>query len=128
MSILNPLPELLSFSYLAPLLLRVIVGAYFLNQLIAIINAKFIKKQDIKIKNNLKYLIGLETISAVALIIGFYTQIAVLVLTITTLINLILEKKVSLKKTKLQLYIFIFAILISLLFTGAGFFSIDLPL
>ena len=129
MNILNPLPDLLSYAYLAPFLLRIIIGTYFLNQVITIIGVKFQNKGKLKIKNSLKCLVGVETFSAIALIIGFYTQIAVLILIITTIINLILEQKSGgLKKTKLQLYTLIFAVLLSLLVTGAGFFSIDLPL
>jgi uncharacterized membrane protein YphA (DoxX/SURF4 family) len=129
MNILNPLPDLLSYAYLAPFLLRIVIGTHFLNQIITILGVKLQNKKTLKIKNALKYLIGIETFSAIALIIGFYTQIAVLILIITTIINLILEQKSGgLKKTKLQLYIFILAILSSLLVTGAGFFSIDLPL
>ena len=129
MNILNPLPDLLSYAYLAPFLLRIIIGTHFLNQIITIIGIKFQSKKRLKIKNTLKYLIGIETFSAIALIIGFYTQIAVLILIVTTIINLILEQKSGgLKKTKLQLYILILAVLLSLLVTGAGFFSIDLPL
>jgi len=129
MNILNPLPDLLSYAYLAPFLLRIVIGTHFLNQIITILGVKLQNKKTLKIKNALKYLIGIETFSAIALIIGFYTQIAVLILIITTIINLILEQKSGgLKKTKLQLYIFILAILLSLLVTGAGFFSIDLPL
>jgi len=129
MSILNPLPELLSFASLAPLLLRVVIGVYFLEQLSTIIHTKCIRKKNVEIRNIFKYLIVVETLSAIAIIIGFFTQIAVLILIITTTINLVLEQKTKkIRKAKLQLYIFIFAILFSLLVMGAGFFSIDLPL
>ena len=129
MSILNPLPELLSFAFIAPLLLRITIGAYFLEQLSVIIHTKYISKKNIKIKNIFKYLIGIKTLSAMAIITGFYTQIAVLILITTTIIDIILEKRESkLKKTKFQLYIFIFVILLSLLITGAGFFAMDMPL
>lgn len=129
MSILNPLPELLSFTLVAPLLLRIVIGAYFLEQFSTIIHTKYISKKDIKIKNIFKCLIGIKTLSAMAIITGFYTQIAVLILITTTIIDIVLEKKGGkLKKTKLQLYIFILVILLSLLITGAGFFAIDMPL
>lgn len=129
MSILNPLPELLSYSFIAPLLLRAVIGAYFLEQFFTIIYTKHVIKENLKIKNVFKYLIGIKTISALSLVVGFYTQIAVLILIVLTVIDIILEHKTKkLKKTKLQFYIFILAILLSLLLTGAGFFSVDLPL
>ncbi len=129
MNILNPLPDLLSFASFAPLLLRLVIGFYFLEQFSTIINTKYISKVDIKIKSIFKYIIGIKTIATIALIIGFYTQIAVLILITLTIIDIILEKKAhEIKKTKIQLYAFVLVILLSLLFTGAGFFSIDLPL
>jgi len=129
MSILNPLPELLSFAFITPLLLRIVIGAYFLEQFSTIIHTKYISKKEVKIKNVFKYLIGVKTLSAMAIITGFYTQIAVLILIVATIIDIILEKKIKkLGKAKLQLYIFIITILLSLLITGAGFFAIDMPL
>jgi len=129
MNILNPLPELLAFSSFAPFLLRLIIGFYFLEQFSTIINTKYINKVDVKIKSIFKYPIGIKTVATLALIIGFYTQITVLILIISTIIDIFLEQKATkIKKTKLQLYIFILAILLTLLVTGAGFFSIDLPL
>ena len=129
MPILNPLPELLALSFLAPLLLRIIIGAYFLEQFLTIVYTKYFTQENLKIKNTFKYLIGIKTISALALVIGFYTQIAVLILIALTIIDMLMEHKVKkLKNIKLQFYIFILAILLSLLVTGAGFFAIDLPL
>ena len=122
---LNPLPELLSFGFIAPSLLRVIIGAYFLQQiwLTLVTNRK-------KPKNKLsKYIAGIELFGAIAVIIGFYTQIAVLILIVSTLTNLVLDiKSDKLNALKKDFYLLLFAILISLLFTGAGFFAIDLPL
>jgi len=129
MTILNPLPELLSFTSLAPLLLRVVIGVYFLEQFSAIVHTKYIQKKNTEIKNIFKYLVGGKTLGAIAVIIGLYTQIAVLILIVLTIIDIVFEQKSGkLKKTKLQFYLFIIAILLSLLVTGAGFFAIDIPL
>ena len=122
---LNPLPELLSFGFIAPLLLRVVVGAYFLKQTWQTLVANKKKNGDVVTK----YLACMEMVGAIAIIIGFWTQIAVIVLLATVITNLILKiKKGKLNKTKIDFYILLFAILISLLFTGAGFLAIDLPL
>ena len=129
MTILNPLPELLSYAFLAPLLLRLVIGFYFLEQFSNIVNTKYFNKAEINIGNTFKYLISLKTLAALALIIGFYTQIAVLVLIVLTIVDIYLEQKTSkIKKTKIQFYIFIIAILLTILTTGAGFFAIDMPL
>jgi len=70
-----------------------------------------------------------EIVSGVMLILGFYTQIAALVLAILAFIELFAEQKESaLVKRDIVFYVFIFAIALSLLFTGAGAFSLDLPL
>lgn len=129
MSILNPLPELLSYSFVAPLFLRIVISVYFLKQFSIIVYTKYFTKEDLRVKNTFKVLIGIKTISALALLVGFYTQIAVLILIILTAVDMFMEHQTKkLKKIKLQFYIFILVILLSLLVTGAGFFSIDLPL
>lgn len=129
MSILNPLPELLSYSFVAPLFLRIVISVYFLKQFSTIVYTKYFTKEDLRVKNTFKVLIGIKTISALALLVGFYTQIAVLILIILTAVDMFMEHQTKkLKKIKLQFYIFILVILLSLLVTGAGFFSIDLPL
>ncbi|MEA2112944.1 MAG: hypothetical protein U9P50_03165 [Patescibacteria group bacterium] len=129
MTILNPLPELLSYAFLAPLLLRLVIGFYFLEQFSNIINIKYVNKTEINVSNTFKYLIGLKTLAALALIIGFYTQIAVLILIVLIIFDIYLEQKTGkIKKTKIQFYTFIIAILLTLLTTGAGFFAIDMPL
>ena len=126
MSILNPLPELLSFSFIAPLFLRLVVGIYFLEKIYPLFYAK---KKKGKNENILKGIAGVEGLAALAVIIGFYTQIAVLVLIVATIINLALKtKKGGLKKEEMQLSVFVLVTLLSLLVTGAGFLAIDMPL
>ena len=122
---LNPLPELLSFSFAAPLLLRVVVGAYFLKQVWQVLVTNKKKNRGVVTR----YLACVEMVGAIAIIIGFWTQIAVIILLATVITNLVLKiKKGELNETKIDFYILLFAILISLLFTGAGFLAIDLPL
>ena len=126
MSILNPLPELLSFSFVAPLFLRLVVGVYFLEKIYPLLYAK---KKKGKNENVLKGIAGAEGLAAIAVIVGFYTQIAVLILITATITNLTLKtKRGGLKKEELQLSIFVLAVLLSLLVTGAGFLAIDMPL
>jgi len=63
------------------------------------------------------------------LILGFYTQISALILAIITFAETYIEYKESaILKRNLIFYIILFAILLSLLLSGAGAFAIDLPL
>ena len=71
----------------------------------------------------------LEIISGAMILVGLYTQIVALVLALLIFIELYAEyKESSLVKRDIVFYILIFAISLSLLFTGAGAFSLDLPL
>ena len=122
---LNPFPFLLSFGFIAPLLLRAIVSAYFLTRVWNIL----ITRRKTRLNKIGVTLAITEAIGTIALIIGFYTQIAVLILMATTGVKLVLEKKAGkLSRPKIDFYILLFAVLISLLLTGADLFAIDLPL
>ncbi|MCK4386897.1 MAG: hypothetical protein KAV41_02330 [Candidatus Pacebacteria bacterium] len=119
---LNPLPELLSFGFIAPLILRAVAGAYFLKQ------AYFeLKKRKKKKTETLLALLG--ALAGLSLIVGFFAQIASFVLLAVIIAEIILKtKKRKLKETEIDFYILITAILISILLSGAGFLAIDLPL
>ncbi|MFH1402395.1 MAG: hypothetical protein ABIG87_02090 [Patescibacteria group bacterium] len=121
---LNPFPDLLTFSFIAPLVLRAVVGAYFLKQ--AWFEFKERKNRKNEIISGLK-IVGL--FGGLCIIIGFYTQIASIVLLAVIIAEIILQsKKKKLEEIKLDFYILLIAILISIIFTGAGFLAIDLPL
>lgn len=133
---LNPFPDLLSYSFFAPLILRVVAGLIFLDLGYVLFKKEkdsWIKLfQTLKIpfpKISIKIFGGVEFLGGLMLIAGFYTQIASLVLSIITFIECYLEyKEPVLVKRNLTFYIMLLTITLSLLISGAGAFAFDLPL
>ncbi|PIQ67200.1 MAG: hypothetical protein CO184_00610 [Candidatus Zambryskibacteria bacterium CG_4_9_14_3_um_filter_40_16] len=133
---LNPFPELLSFGLLAPFILRIVGGFVFLN--LGFLKLKGEKDRweasfealGLRPKVSLLKIFALtEIIGGLALIVGFYTQIAALVFVVITFVELYIEQKESsLLKRDIAFYLLMFSIALSLLFSGAGFFAFDLPL
>jgi len=134
--ILNPFPDLLLFEPLAPFILRVVLGLIILN--IGYLKLKgfeprwkiFMEALGFRHNSEAVKILGvLEIISGAMILVGLYTQIVALVLALLIFIELYAEyKESSLVKRDIVFYILIFAISLSLLFTGAGAFSLDLPL
>lgn len=132
----NPFPELLTFSLLAPTLLRLTLGVF----IIMLGYGKL--KEDNKGVTNFFESLGFkpakyyvqalaiaEIVMGVALFVGFLTQIAALVVAIITFVSLIVtirHPETGLRKP--TDYALFFVISISLVLTGAGLIAIDLPL
>lgn len=133
--ILNVFPDLLTLERFAPLILRLVLG-------LVLINTGYLKFKNEQ--NRWKFflegfgikwepavaLMGLiEIVGGIALILGFYTQVAALLFSIMFFVELFAEyKEASLVKRDIVFYILVFAIALSLLFTGAGAIALDLPL
>ena len=133
---LNPFPDLLTYSLLAPLILRVAAGLIFIDLGVLLfknekelwtvsLSALKIPRPQIAIK-----VLGcVEIIGGLMLIVGFYTQIAALVLALLTFAEAYIEyKEPVFLKRNFVFYFMLLAITLSLLFSGAGAFAIDLPL
>ena len=133
---LNPFPELLTYSLLAPFILRLIAGLIFID--LGVLAFKNEKKRwlaslsTLKVPNPklaIKIFGGIEIIGGIMLLIGFYTQVAALVLALLTFAESYIEyKQPEVLKRNFVFYIMLLAIILSLLFSGAGAFAIDLPL
>jgi len=133
---LNPFPELLSYALLAPLFLRVVLGMIFIN--LGYLKLKAEKANWVLLFETAKwrpasFWVGLfaiiEIIGGITLVAGIYTQIAALVFVAISLLEMKLEKtEPVLLKRNFVFYLLLFAISLSLLFSGAGAFSFDLPL
>ena len=133
---LNPFPELLTYSLLAPFILRITIGFLLVN--LGFLKLKKEKSrwealfETFQIKQKViatKILGGIEVIGGLALIAGFYTQIAALAFVILGGIEVYIEfKEETLLKRDIVFYLLMFVIALSLLFSGAGFFAFDLPL
>ena len=110
-------PQLLTFGLVAPLLLRLTVG--FLR-----LGAGWVRWNK-----EYKWTAILYFISSVLIIIGLYTQVAVIVALVLVVFDYFLERKAgNLNREKMALTVLMKVILISLLFTGPGFLAFDLPL
>jgi len=133
---LNPFPDLLVYSLLAPFILRVVAGLIFMNLgVLAFKNEKerwVISLSTLNIPNPrmaVKIFGVIEIISGISLILGFYTQIAALILALLTFTEAYVEyKDPAILKRNFVFYIMLLAITLSLLLSGAGAFAIDLPL
>jgi len=133
---LNPFPDLLSYSLLAPFFLRIVLGYLFIN--LGYLKLTSEKKRwqiffdGLRFKPAsffLKFFAFLEIILGGMLVIGLFTQIAALILAILTFGELYVEfKEEILLKRNFVFYLLIFTISISLIFSGAGFFAFDFPL
>lgn len=111
-------PDLLAFSFLAPFILRVFLGFYFLY-----FGAKILKTSE-SVFSGVRtehVLGGISLIGGTFVLIGLFTQPAAGVL---ALISLYETKKPEHR----VLYLLLFSMALSLLFSGAGFFAFDLPL
>ncbi len=133
---LNTFPELLSFAFFAPLILRFVLGLIFVDlgllkfrgekeRWIASCEALGIRPADFFVP-----LYGfLQVAGGLMLIAGFYTQLAALMFTIFTGAELYIEWKAGeVLKRDMVFYLLLFVISLSLLLTGAGAFAFDLPL
>lgn len=133
---LNTFPDLLTYSLLAPLILRLVAGFIFINLgFLAFKNEKdrwLASLSALKIpgpKIALKILGSIEIIGGAMLILGFYTQITALILALLTFAETYIEyKEPEFLKRNLVFYVMLLSILLSLLFSGAGAFALDLPL
>ena len=133
---LNTSPNLLTFSLLAPVILRVVLGLIFINLgYVELTSEKkrwvaFFETVHLKPATIFVILMGLiEIIGGFFLIAGFLTQITALIFSIITFGEFYAEyREETLLKRDLIFYLLIFAISLSLLFSGAGLFAIDLPL
>ena len=133
---LNTFPNLLTFSLLAPVILRVVLGLIFINLgYVELTSEKkrwvaFFETVHLKPATIFVILMGLiEIIGGFFLIAGFLTQITALIFSIITFGEFYAEyREETLLKRDLIFYLLIFAISLSLLFSGAGLFAIDLPL
>lgn len=133
---LNPFPDLLIYSTLGPLVLRVLVGIIFID--LGYLKFKSERKTWETAFNTfgirpadffLPIYALIQIVGGAMLFIGAWTQIAALILAIFTGIELFIEwKEGNILRRDLVFYILVFSICLSLLLTGAGAFAFDIPL
>lgn len=135
-STLNIFPELLTYNLAGPAILRIVLGFIFLNlgylyftkensRLIGFF--EIVKLKPARLFAKIHTLLNL--IGGGLLIIGLYTQAVALVFAVMSLLEIIVEyREPVLLRRNIVFYILLFAISLSLIFTGAGFLALDLPL
>ncbi len=114
---LSVFPQLLTFSLVAPLILRFSVGLFILS-----------RGWD-RHKKPYKFTSIVYAIAGALLILGLYTQIAAILALIVLKFDFYTDKKTGkVSREKFILQVIVNIIVISLLFTGPGFLAFDLPL
>jgi len=132
---LNTFPNLLTFSLVAPLILRVVLGFIAIN--LGYLKAgKESKKWEtlfeiIHFRPANLFVRGLafiEIIGGLMILTGFYTQVVAIIFAAMYFCEAILEyKEEALEERTFPFYILMFVISLSLVFTGAGIIAFDIP-
>ena len=133
---LNPFPDLLTYSMLGPLILRLVVGFIFLD--LGLLKFREEKKRwiasfemlGLRPADLLVPIYGLLQIAGgVLFILGLWTQVAALAFVLFTGMELYIEWDArDILKRDIVFYLLIFAVSLSLLLTGAGAYALDIPL
>ena len=134
--ILNTFPQILTFGILAPLILRVVIGFIALDLGYLKLNkekalwAELFETIHFKPAHVfVKILAFIEIIGGLMLLLGAYTQIVAIVFAVVYFCEAVLEyRQEVLEARNLPFYILMFAISLSLIFTGAGAFGLDIPM
>jgi len=120
--ILNTFPNLLTFSQLSPLFLRIVLGLIVVDLGILKLGKESIAWKELFETINLhpakffvKFLAAIELIGGFMLIIGSYTQLVAIMFSILFLCEAILEyREPVLEKRDLTFYVLLFVISLSL--------------
>lgn len=115
--ILSIFPKLFTYSIFAITLIRIFSAFIFI---------KIALKRKNKKEKKLFFIP--EILVSIFLLIGLYTQVAVLILWIFVMVEKYFDKKEENNKTSSDTLILLEVCLISLLFLGPGAFSVDVPL
>jgi len=136
MNTLSIFPDLLTFWLVAPFILRIIIGLIFVYFGISKIWKE--KERKINFFKKIGFSTGvvcfwitsiLEIIGGVFLILGLFIQPTALVLLLVVMGAIYSKiRHPELLDNTLEFFILLLAVLLSLLFLGAGFWAIDLPI
>ncbi len=128
-------PYLLSYSFFAPTILRVVTGIYFVAFGVKNLNEKYSEKIELFSKAGFKFpiifvafLSFFEISGGIMLIAGKSVQIVSLVFAVICIVAITIKTHLpGIISTKKNTYILLAVILLSLVLTGAGAFGSDLP-
>jgi putative oxidoreductase len=133
---LSIFPNLLTFSLLAPLILRLVVGLIFIDLgYLKLTKEKTVWKmffETVHIKPTSVFVTIfalVELVGGVFLVLGFLTQLVALIFAIILFAEMFIEHRDNqLIKRDIVFYGLLLTICLSLLLLGPGVFAIDLPL
>lgn len=133
---LNLFPGLLSYAMLGPFILRLVLALVFIDlgllkfrsekhRWLATFEALHLRPADFFVP----LYAAVQILGGLMILIGLWTQGAALVLAVFTFCELYVEWSAStLLKRDFTFYLLIFCLSLSLIFTGAGAYSFDIPL
>lgn len=128
-------PDLLAFKLFAPLVLRLVSGAIFIAHGYPKLFKDFagtvgwFDSVGIKPAKFWVLVVGVvEFFGGIALIVGFATQLAALFIAINMIGAIVLVKRKMGLVNGYEFDLALLAMAVSLMFLGAGFYAIDLPL
>ena len=128
---LSIFPELYNYSHIAPFLLRLAVGVFFLIFGFKDVFAATVNETQPETKLTASRIIGiLELLASVFLLIGLFVQPTAMAMSIILIAEVIFGFKAGFGGVYGQggLRFFLLAVLLSLIVLGPGIFSLDLPL
>jgi uncharacterized membrane protein YphA (DoxX/SURF4 family) len=130
---LNPFPSLFAWSLLAPFLLRVVIGYFFIRSGSAALGKGAADRNETiaaaryKTHPAVATATGIiELLAGILLLIGLFTQIAAAILGLIAAAKIIVISKAG--RDNSDLHFLIFTVCVSLILLGAGAFALDLPL
>ena len=133
---LNAFPSLLAYGLLSSFILRLALGGIYLHAgYLKIFKRReatvgFFAQLNFPSPRFFMWLVGLtELVGSLFLIAGFGTQIVAILFAIISLGGLIIKvRRGDLLAQSVDFFIFALAISMALIFSGAGFLAVDLPL
>lgn len=118
---LSIFPQLLTYSLVAPLIIRLTLGVIFLH-----FGTSKIRHPIAKVSKGLGIL---EIIIGIALIIGIFTQVAAAFVAVIMIVQLVEKLRTRRFLTDgVNYYLILFIMAVALLFSGAGYLGIDSPI
>ncbi|MDD9867752.1 MAG: hypothetical protein OXU73_00210 [Candidatus Campbellbacteria bacterium] len=118
-------PDLLIlFDFIAPIILRLAMGIW----LIYVVYCHLSKPKRGSIGDMWNILMIIIGITAIMIIIGYYTQLAAVVSFVISALHIIFHKTISYQKER-AVWVFVLILSFLLLLSGAGvLFAVDIPL
>lgn len=128
---LSIFPDLLTYGLLAPVLIRLALGLYFLYFGYALISTREISRNKKVAKHFYVPSLALGALSitgGVLVLVGFLTQAGALILALVSAYHIATPFSYGKIKDNRIVSLLLFTMALSLLFSGPGFLAFDLPL